>query len=452
MKNISIKILLGLCFLLILSCNILAQSKKVTGLVTDDSRMPIPGATVLVKETTIGTTTNLDGEFEITVPNENGILIFSFIGMQSKEVELNGQSNLQITLESDFVGIEEIVVVGYGQLKSADLTGAVASINSDELSRSRAADLGEAMQGLASGVHVTQNSGAPGEGVAIKIRGTGTLNNAEPLYVVDGFVVDDINYLAPGDIKDIQILKDAASAAVYGSRAANGVIMVTTKQGKDGEVKINAGTSFSWQDYWQKPDLMKQEEYLFWVNTMNPRKEVDSMYNGIIPIPAIPNEPHDWLNEVSQQGFIQKYNFSISGGSNKVTYYLSSSYHDNKGLIKNSRYKKNNLVGNFTYNFSKKLTLKSYITYSNANKDRVPSYIYKEALITPPNLGTWVVDDIKADTLHPRDNNPVFKLNDISDKEKTSYTEIKGDLEYKAFKGFKFTSRIGFSNNHKTRQ
>lgn len=225
---------LGLILIMMVAMfSVKAQEIVVTGKVTSSSDgQPIPGVNIMQKGTSVGTITDMDGEYSITT-EQNATLLFSFIGMQEHE-EVVTSSVINIAMHNSFADIDEIVVVGYGVQKKALVTGANVNVKGDKLSELNTGDAVSALQGIAAGVNVTRNSGAPGAGTKVTIRGAGTIGNASPLFIVDGVAVGDINNLNPSDIESVDVLKDAASAAIYGSRAANGVILVTTKKGAKG--------------------------------------------------------------------------------------------------------------------------------------------------------------------------------------------------------------------------
>ena len=232
------KILMLLIFVLGYSVAF-GQSGSVTGVVKDNNGIPMPGVTVVVKGTTLGTVTDAYGEFALNVPETNRILLFSFIGFESQEVDVTGSNSIEIQLKISTIGLDEVVAVGYGTQKKVNLTGSVETIGGEELAAKPVIMTSMALQGVASGVTVTQSSGKPGgDGGTIRIRGIGTLGDSNPLVLVDG-VEGNINGVDPNDIESISVLKDAASAAIYGSRAANGVILITTKRAKQGDVKVN---------------------------------------------------------------------------------------------------------------------------------------------------------------------------------------------------------------------
>lgn len=227
-------VLLGI--LLSISSQTFAQTQTITGKVTAKSGEGIPGVNIYVKDNTgIGTSSTNDGSFKLANVPQGAILVFSFIGYTPQEIKVGNQTSLSVTLAEDDESLNQVVVVGYGTQKRSEITGSVSTIDSKEITSTPVLRVEQALQGRASGVQVTQNSGAPGSGLNVRIRGIGTVNNSDPLYVVDGMPVEGMDFLNPGDIESISVLKDAASAAIYGSRAANGVVLITTKKGKNNQ-------------------------------------------------------------------------------------------------------------------------------------------------------------------------------------------------------------------------
>ncbi|HAX93107.1 MAG TPA: SusC/RagA family TonB-linked outer membrane protein, partial [Bacteroidales bacterium] len=238
------------------------QIRRVTGKVLDTEGEPLPGVSVVVKGTNKGTATDADGLFQIDVPAGGEVLIFSFIGMKSREVEIGNQSVLNVTMEEGDLELDEVVVIGYGVQKKRDLTGAVSAIASDEISSLPVTGVQQALQGQASGVMITQNHGAPGAGIQVRIRGVGTIGDSDPLYVIDGVPTKEgINNLNTSDIESISILKDAAASAIYGTRSSNGVILITTKRGKAGVTDVVFNSQYGIQKISNKLDLLNAEQY-----------------------------------------------------------------------------------------------------------------------------------------------------------------------------------------------
>lgn len=308
----------------------------ISGTVKAENGEGIPGANIFIKGSTGGTVTSIDGAFRLNVPDESTILVVSFIGYESKEVAVGSATSINVTLREDVQALEEVVVVGYGTQKKANLTGAVSSISSKEISSRPITSASQALQGQASGVWINQDSGEPGEdGATIRVRGIGTLNNANPLILVDG-IEAPINNINPNDIESITVLKDAASAAIYGSRAANGVVLVTTKRGsRGGKPTINYSNYFGVSDPTNLPKMVTNS-----AEFMRLRNEADVNAGGVATYSDdIINEyqnvgPNtDWLDEVFNSATIQQHSLSISGGSDNTNYHLSLGYLDQNSML-----------------------------------------------------------------------------------------------------------------------
>ncbi|MCT4643966.1 MAG: TonB-dependent receptor plug domain-containing protein, partial [Carboxylicivirga sp.] len=236
-------------FLFLLTLTSQAQDLTVTGKVTGTDGAPVPGVSVVIKGTTTGTITTVDGDFSLPA-NRGDVIIFSFIGMSAQEVTVTS-STINIVMEEELTDLDEVVVVGYGVQKKSVVTAAISSVSAESLEAATPSRIEDVLKGRVSGVQITQSSGQPGSDSKVRIRGIGTINNSEPLYIVDGMAVDGgINYLNPSDIESVEVLKDAASAAIYGARAANGVILVSTKSGKSGKMNISYDFTYGWQNPW----------------------------------------------------------------------------------------------------------------------------------------------------------------------------------------------------------
>jgi len=324
--------LLILTFLL--ANNVLAQTgeKNITGVVTEaESGEPIPGVSVIVKGTTKGAATDLDGKFNLNV-NEDDVLIVTFIGFISQEIPVAGSTNFNIALEPDVVGLEEVVVVGYGVQKKKLVTGATVQVDGENLQKRNTTSALEAMQGQTPGVQITSTSGQPGEGLKVTIRGLGTIGNAGPLYIVDGVQTGDISYLNNADIESVDVLKDAASAAIYGSQAANGVVLITTKSGKRGKAQISFDAYYGVQNVSRKVDLLNAPEYAVIMNEA-------AINSGNLPYfsaeeIAAMDEGTDWMDEMFYDNAVtQNYNLGITGGSDYSVYSISMSYTGQEGIV-----------------------------------------------------------------------------------------------------------------------
>jgi TonB-linked SusC/RagA family outer membrane protein len=338
---------------------------NVTGAVISAEGNPLPGVNVLVKNTNIGTVTDVDGKYSLDVPNENDILVFSFIGFTTQEVPVNGRTTIDVVMAEDVQALDEIVVIGYGTQKRSDLTGAVGSVNVEQLQERPATSLNQAMAGRIPGVQVNTNSGRPGGRTNIRIRGFSSINSSNnPLYVVDGVQLpmgnqaqfsQAIDYLNPNDIVSVEVLKDASSTAIYGARGANGVILVTTKKGKSGEGKITYNADFSVNTIGpNRREVLNAEQYLAvedlaWANMekFDPVGWSEGRWAYLNPAlrrtdPRIfdsqgrPLHDTNWLKETTQSKLSQNHQLGFSGGNELTTYSLSLGYRDDQGLLKNS--------------------------------------------------------------------------------------------------------------------
>ena len=323
------------------------QAKTVTGTVTDVSGEPIIGANIRIKGTTTGTITDIDGNFSIEAEPQSVIEV-SYIGYLTQETVINNQKSIRFLLKEDTKTLDEVVVIGYGVQKKADLTGSVANINTEKLNTQSNANIGQALQGKIAGVDIVSQGGAPGSGTRIMVRGIGTLNNASPLYIVDGMYMNSIDHINPNDIASIDVLKDASSAAIYGSRAANGVIIVTTKEGSNTEGKpiidlsVNLGISTA-------SKFLDMLDAKGWA-------EVTTIARQAIGKPALDmatdlaNKPdNDWQDIMFRPALMQNYNLSVKGGGKYSTYYTGLGYFNQDGIVKGTNYQRYNIKSKNDY-------------------------------------------------------------------------------------------------------
>ena len=340
-----------LILMLVFSAAVNAQI-TVSGTVSD-SNGPIPGVNIIVKGTKTSTVSNFDGTYTLQSVPANSILVFSFIGYKTYEVSVNNKTKIDALLEENLNDLKEVVVVGYGTVKRADLTGAVSTVSSTAISQSVATTIDQVLQGRAAGVQIQQNSGTPGGSSSVRIRGISSITGSnEPIYVIDGVIIDgntgslNSNPLAginPNDIASIDILKDASATAIYGSRAANGVIMVTTKTGRKGDLTLNFDSYVGWQQMPKELQVLNLREYGTLKNT---RADLGIVQrdNAFIR-PDLLGEGTNWQDELFQTALIQNYNLSASGGSDNTTYALGMSYFDQEGTIIGSSFDRMTLRG-----------------------------------------------------------------------------------------------------------
>ncbi|MEN6456460.1 MAG: TonB-dependent receptor plug domain-containing protein, partial [Prolixibacteraceae bacterium] len=319
--------------------NAIGAPVKITGKVTDVNGVPIPGVSVILKGTTSGTITDSDGGFTIDVADNNPVVVFSFVGMKTKEVTVGTQTNLIVTLEENVIGINEIVTIGYGTQKKADLTGAVSSVTSEKLNQGVNQSVTHALQGKAAGVTVIQNSGEPGGGTEVRVRGAGSINDNSPLYVVDGIVGSiPVN---PADVESMTVLKDAASAAIYGSRGANGVVIITTKKGKRGEsTSVSFNTSQGVQQVWEMPkSLTAEQRNVIHTEalTNDGTPETESVWD-YYKDPANAVTRTNWFKEVFRTAYISNQDLNVQGGSEKSNFSLGIGYLNNGGIVEGTNF------------------------------------------------------------------------------------------------------------------
>lgn len=353
-----------------LASSLIAQSQTITGRIMDGtSGLSIPGVTVLQKGTVNGTTTDMDGYYSIILQEGVDTLQFSYIGYQSIERSVKGQQVINITMNEDFLELEELVVIGYGIQKKKVVTGAIASLNSDEITSTPILRAEQALQGRAAGVQVTNLSGQPGEQPTVRIRGVGTTWNSEPLYVVDGMVVDNIEYLNPGDIESIDVLKDAASAAIYGARAANGVVLITTKGGKLGTLignKLNLTYSMYYgiQNVTKTLDMLESDNYMMMMN--------EGARNAGLSEPFDLNEIQEhntnWQDEMFVKNApIVNHEVSVNGGNEKSSFTSSLSYFSQEGIIGGEKSKFERITAriNSRHQVTKRFNFGNNLAYSH---------------------------------------------------------------------------------------
>lgn len=350
-----------------------AQTSQITvnGTVTDiETGIPLIGATVLEKDRSRGTVTDIDGKYTLTVENSDAVLIFSYVSYETIERAINAQKILDVGLREDVAQIEEFVVVGYGVQKKKEVTGAIAKVTADDLEDMPVARVEQTLQGRTSGVTVTANSGQPGAASTVRVRGTTTINGSDPLYVVDGVIINGgIDFLNQNDIESVEVLKDA-SASIYGARAANGVILITTRKGITDRLQVNYSGSYGVQYPWRKMAVLNAREYAILTNESQAAAGQDLPFPDVDALAGKLGEGTDWQEEVFNKGApIQNHNFSISAGSEKSQYYTSFGYFDQTGIVatQQSRYQRFNVRFNSTHKVFKFLTFGNTIGYSRVN-------------------------------------------------------------------------------------
>lgn len=426
-------------------------AQSISGIVVDEySKEPIIGASVVLKGSTTGTTTDSNGNFNLNILVRPSEIIISYIGYKNQTIKIDSKNFYEILLAEDVLLLDQVVVIGYGTQRKSDLTGAVASIKSEEITKMPTTNVLQALQGKASGVEIVQNSGAPGASTSIRIRGMGTINNSDPLYVVDGISMNNIDYLSSEDIASVEVLKDATSAAIYGSRAANGVVLITTKSGRssDKSLKINFSSSFGSQEVWKEPNIMDKSEYIYfsdYVLNQYVKTNIDSEGNLFVKneFLGMLDDGNNWWDLTTRRAFMHRYNLSVSGGDEKLNYFLSGNYQKTDGIVLQSGYDKKALNAKFNTKLTKKLSLGTTITYAQENRQVV-------------NEGTWGI--IKT-SINYNPLTPIYDINGsynwsspVENLRRTSYDAPSNSLigqltlDWDISKNLKFSSRASYTN------
>ncbi|WP_170179804.1 SusC/RagA family TonB-linked outer membrane protein [Flavivirga rizhaonensis] len=364
------------------------QQYNITGTILDANGQPLPGANVLEKGTTNGTQSDFDGRFKITVSGENAVLVISYVGFGSKVISINGQTTISVTLLEDTARLNEVVVVGYGIQNKRAVTSAIATVTAEDLGENSSDSFTRALSGKVAGVQIQQTNGAPGGAIKVRVRGTGSLSGNDPLYVVDGFPIENsdignsdqgfnsLSTINPDDIESIQILKDAAASAIYGSRGANGVVIITTKRGKSGKPRFNFSSSISTQSVHNKVDLLTGDQFLdflreSWTNasaTTQPGVPLLNLLNNESQYRGVNT---DWQDVIFRNGLVQNYQLSASGGTDKFQYFVSGGYMEEEGIIIESGLKRYSLRANLDAQVTDKLKMGVSITPSFTQNDEV---------------------------------------------------------------------------------
>jgi TonB-dependent starch-binding outer membrane protein SusC len=442
----------------------------VSGNITDANGQPLEGASVKLKGRGSGTTTDSRGYFSLQVPEAGGVLVVSYVGYQVAELPVSrASSSIKIALTQLDTKIDEVVVVGYGTQKRKDLTGSVSSIGPAQIENVPVTTLDQAIQGRAAGVNVTNNDGTPGASVFIQIRGIGSLGSNTPLYVVDGYpITGGLNALNANDIATIDILKDASATAIYGNRAANGVVIITTKRGKKNGVEVSLDPTFSVQSQPKMYDVLNAQQ---WVTLVNERAPIDNIQ--VLPEWSNPSALHsiDWQDEVYRTGLRQDYNLALRGGSEKIQSAFSAGYFNQRGIVLGSEYKRLNAGLNLDYNAFSWLRSASSIKFTRRNYknhigtggqigDSEEKGILDLGFLPPTMTGNKLTDKVKDGNgnygFFPPANvhfflynygNPVYDAETDQIKNENDIFLGTTSLEATVFPGLRLKTNFGISTN-----
>jgi len=450
------KKLLMLMFILVPFFELSAQQRTIAGKITDQSGNPLSGATVTLKGSDLATTTDSSGAFHVNLNNTGkNILIISYLGFIPQEITVNNQSSLAIQLKQGLNSLDSVIVVGYGSLRKKDVTAATSTIKAEEIVKRPLTTVEQALQGTAAGVTVQSNSGQPGNALSVRIRGANSITGSnEPLYVIDGFVGGNVSSISVNDIESMEILKDAAATAVYGSRGSNGVVIITTKTGKAGKTKIDFNPWFSKAQIPKKLNLMNAYDFARALNAQNAAQNTSPAFTDA-QIEAFKQNPGtDWQKEITQEPWIQNYQLSVSGGAPNVNYLFSFNYLDQPGLILNQYYKKAILHANVNFKINSKVDVKMYVN-TLLPKNRNTGYAgditdpFAQAFQWDPT--SPVRDSTGAYILKSKYGsnaiNPVAQANNQFDDNSGTYINGTGVLNWHITKDLTFTTNNTYDVN-----
>lgn len=428
------RVLLSSMLLLSIYGEVFAQARVVQGKVTGaDDQQPIPGVNVIIQGTNKGTATDMNGRYTIELETNENTLIFTFVGYKSQTVSVQGREVVDMILESEAMALEEIVVVGYGVQRKSDLTGSVGSVRGSDLIKIPSFSAEQALQGKVAGVLVTSPTGAPGSPPVIRIRGVGTLNNSSPIFVVDGVILDDITFLNSGDIESMEVLKDASATSIYGSRGANGVIIVTTKSGKKGGgMMVSVTSEYSLQRLAKKIDLLNTPEFASVVNVINP-----GTFNNISLLPNT-----DWQDLIFEDWApIQNYQASVSASTDKHSFYFGASYFKQEGIISKSGYERISVKINNGYSLSKAIKIGNNLTLSPDNRQNTADVVPMAYRAWPTSI-PYNDDGTFAEVQGA--GNPLAALEYTNATYKRFRAVGNAYIDINLFKDFLFRSSYGF--------
>lgn len=474
-----------------------SQTRVVTGIVLDESAQPLTGASVTVKGTNLVTVTNANGRFSINVPSNRNVLVISFVGMETQEATISTTNEVSVSMRSTTAQMSDVVIIGYGTARKRDLTGAVSSLRKDELIREAPTNIVQALQGKLAGVNITQNDGAPGAGLSIRIRGSNSfLGGTEPLYVIDGIpfnnsnsnstpaaigadekqTVNALSFLNPNDIESIDILKDASATAIYGSRGANGVVLITTRRGRTGKDKVEVNISASMSEVTRKLDMLNAYEYALYQNLAytNANKYAGANYSEdefpypgkVVPTPQGPSykqgpndyagKSKDWQDAIFRRGFTQDYSVNISGGNEMGFHSLSLNYLKQDGIIENSGYNRYGLSFNLMRNIGKvKVGSSTSLSNSTMNgvktgtekSDDADAGVVRAALTYPSTVDTVLTwgESRSSGSMGNFISNPSIYVKDVLNKVTGTNVFSSNYAEVNLLKDLKFRQNLGYN-------
>lgn len=426
------------------------QQQTVKGIVKGPDGLPVIAANISQKGTNNATIADLYGNFTLNITGQHPVLVISYIGYVTTEVNVSGRAFIEVVLQEDVEALDEVVVVGYGTMRKKDVTGAVSSVRTEDITKNTTSNVMQAIAGKMSGVQVVQNSGTPGGDVSILIRGVGTINDASPLYVIDGVPVSGgMWYLNPNDVESIDVLKDASATAIYGSRGANGVVMVTTKQAQEGHTEINFDYSYGIQHTAKTYDMLNASQYAALHNEMRTNAGSEYSLNPAFSDPESLGTGTDWMDAIFRTAPMQKVNLSMLGGNQKISHATSLGYYTQDGIMKNSSYNRLSLQSNISSKIVSNVTVRANVNLSAENRRTQPvGTVIQNAMRILPSIP---IQDENGEYAGPTGNaewngnalNPVAIINEQNYRMKGFRMLSNISLEWEIIKGLKFKTTGG---------
>lgn len=430
--------------------NVAQQQQTVKGIVKGPDGLPVIAANISQKGTNNATITDLYGNFTLNITGQHPVLVISYIGYVTTEVNVSGRAFIEVVLQEDVEALDEVVVVGYGTMRKKDVTGAVSSVRTEDITKNTTSNVMQAIAGKMSGVQVVQNSGTPGGDVSILIRGVGTINDASPLYVIDGVPVSGgMWYLNPNDVESIDVLKDASATAIYGSRGANGVVMVTTKQAQEGHTEINFDYSYGIQHTAKTYDMLNASQYAALHNEMRTNAGPEYSLNPAFSDLESLGTGTDWMDAIFRTAPMQKVNLSMLGGNQKISHATSLGYYTQDGIMKNSSYNRLSLQSNISSKIVSNVTVRANVNLSAENRRTQPvGTVIQNAMRILPSIP---IQDENGEYAGPTGNaewngnalNPVAIINEQNYRMKGFRMLSNISLEWEIIKGLKFKTTGG---------
>ena len=451
--------------MLLLFCSAV-QAQTVSGNVKDPTGEPVIGATVMEQGTQNGTVTDFDGNFTITLKGKTNKLVFSYVGMQNQTVDVKGKSTVNVSMQDDAQMLDEVVAIGYGTVRKKDLTGAVSQVGAKQIENIPVANVSEALTGKMAGVNITTTEGSPDADVKIRVRGGGSLSqDNSPLYIVDGFPVASISDISPSEIETIDVLKDASSTAIYGAQGANGVVIVTTKSGKEGNVQVNLNASIGWKKITKELEVLNPYEYAYYQyelnsngnkpNTINSNANNYGLWSDLDIWKSV--EGNDFQDETFGRTGVQKqYNASVSGGSKEFKYSVSYAHNEETSIMERSGYKKDNINAKLHSKLNKWLTLDFQARLANqkinglsggtdTNESNASNSIVYNSLIYQPILELSAQEDEDEENSSATRRSPSERLRNTYKVQTRFRQDYNGALTWKPFKNWTFKTQFSYN-------